>query len=70
MPLEHIYAYDLVKRVERSAEFSIDAAEFERQDWGSVGLSPTEGDALREHFKGALEVFVEYYRRRFAANGA
>ena len=66
MALEHIYAYDLAAQADRSGEFSIENDEFARQDWRSVGLGPTQGEALREHFKGALDVFVDHYRRRFA----
>jgi len=41
--LEHIYAYDLADKANRSGEFSIDAATFESQDWRKVGLGT--GDA-------------------------
>jgi hypothetical protein len=36
--LEHIYAYDLSTKADRSNEFSIDAAVFQKQDWRKVGL--------------------------------
>jgi hypothetical protein len=65
MALEQIYAYDLASQKDRSAEFSIEKGEFERQQWQTVGLGPTEYQALRKHFKGALNVFVTYYRQRF-----
>ena len=43
-PVEEMYAYDLLTRRERSQEFSIDSAEFERQDWDRVGLGATQAD--------------------------
>jgi hypothetical protein len=67
--LEHIYAYDLLGKTERSSEFSIDGAEFDRQNWRSVGLGATDAEALRDHFKGALNIFVDHYKRRFSAKG-
>lgn len=65
LALEHIYAFDLLGKADRSSEFSIDAAEFERQDWSRVGLGPTDAEALREHFRGALDLFIDHYRNRF-----
>jgi hypothetical protein len=63
--LEHIYAYDLSTKTDRSAEFVMDAAEFNKQNWNTIGLGANEGDALRSHFRTALEIFADYYRRRF-----
>ena len=65
--IEHVYAYDLVQQRDRSAEFSIDANEFERQDWRAAGLGPTDAVALRDRFATALQVFVNHYRQRFTA---
>jgi hypothetical protein len=66
--VEHIYAYDLQTRKDRSAEFSTDAAVFDSQNWPSVGLRPTSADApaLKAYFKSALEVLEGLYRQRFA----
>lgn len=65
LPLEHIYVLDLASKTDRSSEYSIDAAEFERQDWGKVGLGPTDAAALRAHFSNAIELFINHYRNRF-----
>jgi hypothetical protein len=46
--------------------FSIDAVEFDRQSWLSVGLGPTDVDALRDYFKNALDIFINHYRQRFS----
>ncbi len=62
--IEHIYAYDLDARAERSSEFSIDPPIFERQDWRRVGLGPTTTDtpALMADLTDKLErVFVRRY---------
>ena len=63
--IEHVYAYDLVQQLDRSAEFSIDPGEFDRQAWQAVGLGPTDAEVLRTHFATALQVFVNHYRQRF-----
>lgn len=63
--IEHIYVLDVLQRKERSAEFSIDGAEFDRQNWHTVGLGPSDSQALRDHFKNALQIFVDHYCRRF-----
>ena len=55
---------------DRSAEYAIDPAIFDRQDWRTVGLGPTVGDgpALEAHFSERLQsVFVHRYHERFAA---
>lgn len=70
MPLEYIYAYDIVAKADRSAEFTVDEAVFEHQSWKTVGLGPTDADALKEHFRNALQTFVEHYERRFAEDEA
>jgi hypothetical protein len=62
--LEHIYAYDLLEKRDRSGEFKIDPAIFEKQDWRKIGLGPTDGAALRAHFlKAQLELSALYYAR-------
>lgn len=69
--IEHIYAYDVLGRRDRSSEFSVDPAEFERQNWRTVGLGPVDADELKEHFRDALDsTFVKHYRERFAGNEA
>ncbi len=67
--IEHIYAYDVLGRADRSDEFSINAGEFNRPDWSTVGLGPAaDAKELREHFRNALEtVFVRHYSERFEA---
>lgn len=68
--IEHIYAYDVLGKKDRSSEFSIDATEFEKQDWNKVGLGITDAARLRDHFRVAMEtVFVQRYRDRFASAG-
>lgn len=70
LALEHIYSYDVLGRREISDSFSIDAVTFERQNWKTVGLSPADAEALREHFREALEqVLVKQYQHRFGQNG-
>lgn len=65
--IEHIYAYDVLVGREVSGDFSIDAATFEAQDWKTVALGPSDAEALRDHFRDALErVFVKRYKERFA----
>ncbi|WP_434716933.1 HNH endonuclease [Paraburkholderia sp. A2RO-4L] len=65
--IEHIYVYDLDSQSDRSGEFSISAAEFERQDWEAVGLGPADADALGEHFLSKAEnVFGTVYCNRFS----
>lgn len=66
MALEHIYVHDVLGKADRSSEYSIDAAEFERQNWHQIGLGPTDSQALRTHFSNALELFVNHYQNRFA----
>lgn len=64
--IEHIYAYDVLGRVDRSSDFSIDGAEFEKQDWNNIGLSPADAARLRNHFCDELGAnFVQHYRNRF-----
>ena len=66
--LEHVYVYDVMGKTDRSAEYLIDAAQFDQQDWGSVGLGFTDVDTLAEHFRDALEnTFVRHYSKRFPA---
>ena len=49
-----------IGRKDRSAEFSINPATFEKTDWKTVGLGPTDADKLKVHFGQALEdVFVK-----------
>ncbi len=65
--LEHVYVYDVLGKIDRSAEFSIESAEFDRQDWTGVGLGPTDVQALKEHFHSSIEgIFVRHYEERFA----
>lgn len=68
--VEHIYVHDVLGKKDRSAEYAIDPAIFDRQDWRTVGLGPTVGDgpALEAHFSERLQsVFVHRYHERFAA---
>ncbi|BCG98699.1 hypothetical protein MesoLj131b_06990 [Mesorhizobium sp. 131-2-5] len=65
--IEHIHAYDVLGRRDRSQEFSIDPFEFERTNWKTVGIGPSEAEKLRDHFRQALEsVFVKRYHDRFS----
>lgn len=64
--VEEVYAFDIAGQADRSAEFSIDAARFERQDWRTVGLGPTDAEKLRLHFAGALEALAALYYARSA----
>ena len=63
--LEHLYVYDVPAKCDRTGEFSIDRQEFDRQDWETIGLGPTDASALRAYFQEALEVFVAHYQQRF-----
>ena len=65
--IPHIYVYDLGEKRERTAEFSIDAAEFDRQDWSTIGVGPTDPGGLQPHFPEVLEIFVAHYQRRFSS---
>ena len=65
--LEHIYAYDLIQKADRSGEFSVDPVVFDTKNWRTVGLGPVDVDALREHFRIALNELAEIYYRRSAA---
>ena len=65
--LEHIYAYDTCVKRERTSEFSIDPSIFEHQNWSTIGLGPTDVSELKSHFRGALNIFVAHYRRRFSS---
>ena len=65
--LEHIYAYDLTQKADRSGEFSVDPAVFDAQNWRAVGLGPVDADALREHFRKALNELAQFYYQRSAA---
>lgn len=68
---ESIYVYDLSKKSDRSAEFSIDPSSFEQQDWKIVGLGVSDEEDLRTHFEVRLEeVFEQYYRQRFSSTEA
>jgi hypothetical protein len=62
--IEHIYAYDVIGKSECTAQFSIDPARFEVQDWETVGLGPTDVSALETHFK---EAQLNLHRRRFGS---
>lgn len=64
--LEYIYAHDLLEKRDRSNEFSIDDAAFTRQNWQAVGLGPSDAGMLRDHFRSALDIFVDHYRKRFS----
>jgi hypothetical protein len=65
--VEHIYAYDVLGKQDRSDEFTIDASEFERQDWKQTGVAPTEGEQLRALMAEAIQAtFETRYRSRFA----
>lgn len=67
--LEHLYVYDLENQVDRSSEFSIEATEFDRQDWRMLGLGPTDGAAVRELVRAAqVDVLVPLYAKRFASH--
>jgi len=63
--LEHIYAYDLTQKADRSNEYFIDSSIFDHQNWRSVGLGPTDAESLRDHFNNALVILTNYYRRIF-----
>jgi hypothetical protein len=65
IPIEHIYALDLLSKTDRSGEYKIDATEFDRQDWSKVGLAPADTAALNARFSDAIELFVDHYRNRF-----
>lgn len=61
--IEHIYVHDLLKKQDRSSEYSIDNNEFTAQNWRTIGLGATDADALRVHFRNSLDIFINHYRR-------
>ncbi|SNT02237.1 HNH endonuclease [Tardiphaga sp. OK246] len=63
--IEHIYAFDLERQALRTAEFSIDRVEFEKQNWATIGLGATDFSLLQAHFADILDVFVARYQQRF-----
>lgn len=64
--VEHIYAYDVLGKADRSSEFSIKETAFEKQKWKEVGLGVSDAAALRSHLESELErTFVQRYRDRF-----
>ena len=63
--VEEIYASDIARQADRRAEFSIDTAQFEQQDWRTVGLGPNDAKKLRLHFAGALEALAAHYYARY-----
>jgi hypothetical protein len=68
--MEHIYAYDLLEKKDRSAEFSISPQTFDAQNWKTMGLTPKDGDALRSHFHDALQRLADLYRVQASSDGA
>jgi hypothetical protein len=69
--IEHIYAYDLSQKVDRSKEFSIDAAVFDAEDWRKVGLGLEDPAALKAYFAKELNALAHiYYRQRLAASAS
>ncbi|OQW54877.1 MAG: hypothetical protein A4S14_14590 [Proteobacteria bacterium SG_bin9] len=66
--LEHVYAYDLAQKAERSSEFTINGALFDVQDWRKAGLGIADAPALRAHFGDVLTSLSEiYYKQRLAS---
>jgi hypothetical protein len=69
--VEHIYAYDVLEERDLSDKFSIDATEFERENWITVGFGIADVNILKKHFYGAMEaIFVRHYQKRFASEDA
>jgi hypothetical protein len=66
----HIYAYDLLERKDRSAEFSFNSEVFNGQKWDKVGLTPKEGSTLKAHFTSALQELAALYYTRNSAEAA
>jgi hypothetical protein len=64
----HIYAYDLLEKKDRSAEFSINSDKFNAQRWDKVGLTPNEAPALKAYFLEALKILAELYYSRPATD--
>lgn len=64
--VEHVYVYDLEERRDRSTDFKINAAVFERQDWRSVGIAPTMNDAeaLGRYMTETVAKLERLYHRR------
>jgi hypothetical protein len=65
--MQHIYAYDVIQKRDRTAEFSIDPEEFDQQNWRTVGLGVENPAMLQAHFQEMLDVFVRHYQQRFSS---
>lgn len=65
-PIQQVYVYDLQLKQNRSAEFAIDGAEFERQDWDKVGIGTTKADVqqLLAAHESAIKILAELYAAR------
>lgn len=61
--IEYIYVHDLLQKLDRSNEYSINDNEFISQNWHTIGLGTSDAEALRNHFKSALDIFVNHYRK-------
>ena len=65
--VEHVYVYDLDQQRDRSAEFRIDPAVFDAQDWAALGLAPGERERLLAHCERAIrDVLEPRYQARVA----
>jgi hypothetical protein len=68
--MEHIYAYDLLAKKDRSTEFSISPKTFDAQNWKTMGLTTKDGEALRSHFQDALQRLADLYYAQAPSDGA
>ncbi len=57
--VEHVYVYDLDQQRDRSAEFRIDPAVSDAQDWATLGLAPSEREQLSAHYERAVRDVLE-----------
>ena len=63
----HVCVYDLDQQRDRSAEFRVDPAAFDVQDWAALGLAPSERERLLAHYERAIrDVLEPRYRARTA----
>lgn len=60
--IEHIYAYDLSLKKDRSDEFSIDDEAFKIQPWKTVGLHCSDTELVMDYMAVELQKLNDYYQ--------
>jgi hypothetical protein len=62
--IEHIYAYDLLERKDRSSEFAIDAKTFDTKSWRMAGFGLSDAKTIRDCILKEQRRLEDIYRRR------